>query len=218
MTQALSFRAIDIPALFLSNARGVWYELPRALVASGVWALAAVPLASSYVSGAPRWITALALLPLCLASSGLARVSDDLRRGDSIRLRRMAAIDPVLAMLTAVALSLVSVAGGTGGVIFGVGVAGGAVLCLCLPMAFAYGAVRNRQGWAALRGGLLLALHRPGASLSVSAIAVLLGFGVIATGGVLVLVAPILFASLTTAVVAAQLAVIDTDNPSRKES
>lgn len=209
MTAVMDLRSSDMPALFMASLRGVWQELPKVLLAGGVWALTLAPAALSATSGGPLGLTALALLPSCLASTGMAQVAHGLRQGEPVWIRRMAHMDPVLGLLVAGGVSTVMALSAVGGLIQAVGLMLGAVLCLCLPMACAYGAARQRQGVAALRGGLILAVHRPGVALSLVAIAVLLGFGVLATAGALILIAPVLFATLSTTVVVLQLAAID---------
>ena len=80
---------------------------------------------------------------------------------------------------------------------------------LVLPSAFAYGAVRERHGLRALRGGLILVAMRPGWALTLAALGCLGGFAVAASGGVLLPVVPPLLLTIAATQTAELLGRVD---------
>jgi hypothetical protein len=85
----------------------------------------------------------------------------------------------------------------------------GAALLLVAPSALAYGAVRGRRGWSALRGGLILAVYRPVWALTLVALGCLGGFAVVASAGVLAPAVPPLLLTIAATQTAALLDEID---------
>ncbi|WP_432825316.1 hypothetical protein [Dactylosporangium sp. CA-092794] len=190
-----------LPWLAWSGATATWHELPRTLAAGAVTALAAAPLAAALLTGAPGWLAAAATLPAALALTGLARLAAATARGETAHLALVRRADPVLAvLLSAAGLALIAPWGA---------VPAAAVL-LVGPYALAYGAVRDRRGLAALRGGVILAAYRPAWTLTLAAIAVLGGFAVAASAGVLAVLAAPLVLTIAARQTAALLDEIDT--------
>lgn len=197
-----------LPLLTRAGAVRCWHELPRTLVAGLLVALAAGPLALAAGAGAPPWMVALTLVPVALALTGLARFAAAVARGDTAPLALLRRVDPVLAAVTAAGVAL-SAAVSTVDGLAAVGAVGAAALAFVLPSAFAYGAVRDRRGLRALRGGLILAAMRPGWALTLAALGCLGGFAVAASGGVLLPVVPPLFLTIAAAQASALLDHVD---------
>lgn len=196
----------NAPAALRRAAVLTWLELPRLLGAGVVLLASAVPLAVALLWAAPWWLAAAAALPPVLLLTGLSRIAADVADGRRARMRRLADVDPVLAVLL-----LAPVAGGERLVAAG----GGALAAGCLLIAaagllaapsLAYGAVRGRRGVAAMRGGAILAVWRPGAALSLLSLGCLGAFAVVASAGVLALAVPALLATAGAVLVSAQLA------------
>jgi hypothetical protein len=197
-----------LPGLARRGAELCWHELPRTLAAGLLVALTAVPLVVAATAGAPGWIVALTPVPLALALTGLARFAAVVARGDAARLALLRRVDPVLAAVTAAGVALCAALFTVDG-LRTAGAAGAAALLLVLPSAFAYGAVRDRSGLQALRGGLILAALRPGWALTLAALGCLGGFAVAASGGVLLPVVPALLLTIAATQTAELLDRID---------
>ena len=184
-----------------SGATASWHELPRTLAAGAVTLVAAAPLATAVLSGAPRWLAAAATLPVLLALTGVASFAAQVARGDAPALAALRRTDPVLAALLSVAgLALLAPWG----------VLPAAAVLIVGPYALAYGAVRGKRGPAALRGGVILAAYRPAWALTLTGLAVIAGFAAAASAGVLALVAAPLLLTIAARQTAALLAEIDT--------
>jgi hypothetical protein len=146
---------------------------------------------------------------LALAAAGvsaLTSVAAEVAAGERTRMRALLRIDVVwVAVATICGSILASAVVGQSATGIAAASAVGAAALLLLPLAGAYGAVRDRRGLAALRGGFVIAVLRPSVALSVAAVGVLAVFAVIATAGVLVLVVPAVHA-LYTCLLASQVA------------
>ncbi|GIH21778.1 hypothetical protein Aph01nite_00880 [Acrocarpospora phusangensis] len=188
-----------LPWLVRRGALGFWHELPRSLVAGLAGLAAAVPLAAAMISGAPDWMIAAATVPPALALTGLARFAAAAARGEGPRLAMLREFDPVLAVLLAAGVSLAWLGLASGGAAALAATLGGAGLLLVFPYALAYGALRGRQGLAALRGGLILVAFRPSWAVTLVALGWLGGFAVAASAGVLAAVVLPLFLAVTAA-------------------
>ena len=183
--------------------------LPRSLAAGGGWLAAAVPLIVASVAGAPGWMLAVATVPAALVLTGLAAFAATVARGDGPRLGSLRRVDPVLALLLAGGVSLAGLGLAAGGPAALLGGLAGAALLLVAPYALAYGALRDRRGLAALRGGAILVAFRPAWA---SALVVLAGVGgllAVASAGVLAVVVLPLLLSVAASMTAALLDEID---------
>lgn len=166
-----------------------WRELPHVVVAGLLGSLAIAPLAVAALAAAPGWMLALTVLPAALGATVLAGFAGRVRRAEGLTRAAYTGVDPVLALLLAAATIVAGVLLTTPGTMQLAGaVLAALVLVVALP-ALAYGAVRGRRGLAALRGGIILALLRPGWTLTLAAFVVLAAFAVVASAGVLAVVA-----------------------------
>ena len=167
-----------------------WHELPRLIAASALVVLSWIPLGFALATG---WVMVVpATLALGAAGvSALMSVAAEVAAGERTRMRALLRIDVVWVALATICGSILAsaiVGQSTTGIAAASAV--GAAALLLLPLAGAYGAVRDRRGLAALRGGFVIAVLRPSVAVSVAAVGVLAVFAVIATAGVLVLVVP----------------------------
>jgi hypothetical protein len=201
--------AVTSQALAKRGLLECWHELPRAIAAGACFLASAVPFAVAAVAGAPGWIPALATVPPALALTGLARFAAATARGDRPRLALLLDVDPVLALVLAGGGSLAGIALASGGGAALAGGLGAAVLLLVLPYALAYGALRGRRGLRAVRGAAILVAYRPAWALTLVALGCLGGFAVVASAGVLALVAPPLLLTVAAVQTAALLDEID---------
>jgi hypothetical protein len=184
-----------VPWLAKRGAVLFWHELPRSLVAGGYGLAAALPLVAALVAGAPGWVLALATVPPALALTGLAGFAAAVARGDGPRLALLRRADPVLALLLAGGASLAGLGLATGGPAALAGAVAGAGLLLVFPYALAYGALRDRRGLRALRGGTILVAFRPSWAFVLVVSAGVGGLAAVASAGVLaVVVVPLLLA------------------------
>ncbi|MBL7258089.1 hypothetical protein [Paractinoplanes lichenicola] len=180
-----------------SGVTAWWQELPRTLGAGALTLVAATPLAVALVADAPRVVAAAAVLPLMLALTAVASFAAQTARGDQ---PRISGADPVLALLLSVAgLALLAPWG----------VLPAAAVVIVGPYALAYGAVRGRRGWAALRGGVILAAYRPAWALTLTGLTVLAGFAAAASAGALALIVAPLLLTIAARQTATLLADID---------
>jgi hypothetical protein len=200
---------LSLPASLRRSVVLTWLELPRVIAVSLGWAVTLVPLAAAIVVGAPWWIGALASLPGALAATGVATFAAAVRRGEKPAVRVAFGVDPVLGGSFSLVGGVAAGAISAGGVIAIAGFAIAAAGLVLAPVALAYGAVRGRRGLVAWRGGAILTAYRPGAALTVLAIACLGGFAVAATMGALVVFVPVLVGTFASAVVASLLESID---------
>lgn len=189
---------------FAAACRATWAGAPVVVGASVVWALAAVPILVAAVVALPVPLVALAL-PLFVVTTGVLRVLAAVASGSPVRWRRLASIDPLLASLAWGIAILIErfLTMSDLGVALACGL--GAMSVLVMPLAFAYGATRDRSGLAAVRGGLVLAIVHPDLALTLAAMAVLGGFAVVASAGALVLFVPALVAVYACEAVTADL-------------
>ncbi|WP_353807783.1 hypothetical protein [Agromyces sp. SYSU T00194] len=187
-----------------------WSELPAACLAAAIVAAAWVPLVVAVATGATALVPATVALA-AVGASAMSSVAGSMARGEPLRVRMLRRIDPVwVAVATIVGATMfgVAVAGGAAGQVFAAVL--GAIAGLVLPLAAAYGGLRERRGLSALRGGAVIALVRPSAALCVLAVGVLAAFAVVASAGVLVLVlAPV--HALYTALLAADVVALVND-------
>jgi hypothetical protein len=198
-----------LPWLIRHTAAAVWHELPVALVGGLALLLSALPLAVLSAVTAPMWMLCLATLPVAIALTGLAAFGATVAAGERATVRSLTHIDPVLACALAVAADLVGLGLTGGGAAMIAGAVGAAAVAVVAPAALAYGAVRGRRGLAALRGGAILVAFRPSWALTTLAFAVLGGFAVAASAGVLLLIVPGALLAIGAALTARLLAEID---------
>jgi hypothetical protein len=181
---------VDQWSEFVWACKATWRELPAIVAVSLAWVLAAVPLMVAAAIDVEPALTALAGLPLALATTATVGALAHASEGGSVRLDLRASSDPTLGLLLwawAAAVTWFVGQGSIGLVVASIlGASGG----LVLPLALCYGAVRDRRGLAALRGGAIIAVLRPGAALTISCGLCLAAFVCIATIGALVVVAP----------------------------
>ncbi|GAA3216834.1 hypothetical protein ACFO1B_15640 [Dactylosporangium siamense] len=207
MTTALA--PSTVPGLATRAAVLCWHELPRSLAAGGAWLAATVPLLLAALAGAPGWILALAAVPPALVLTGLAAFAATVARGDGPRLALLRRVDPVLALLLAGGAGLAALGLTAGGPAALAGGAGGAVLLLVAPYALAYGALRDRRGLAALRGGAILVAFRPAWAFALVVLAGAGGLLAVASAGILAVVVLPLLLAVASAMTAALLDEID---------
>ena len=193
---------------FIAAARTALGQPGAVVGASVAWVASAAPMAAAFVAGRPELVV-LAVLPVLLVATGVHRALAALVADGPVAWRELPSVDPVLAAATwAGVLAVV--------VLLGAGDAGvlaasliGAAWVLVVPLALAYGAVRDRRGLAALRGGAILALVRPDLALTAAGLMVLAAFAVVATAGALAVCLPAFVALFTTRAVASELAILD---------
>ncbi|WP_061293889.1 hypothetical protein [Herbidospora cretacea] len=165
-----------------------WRELPRAVVAGLFFLLSCVPLIAGHLASGPGWMIALATLPPSLALTSVARFCALVARGEGPRLAELRRFDPVLGLFAAGCA-----------VLTGVTVVAGALAMIVLPYALAYGALRDRPGLKALRGGAILVAFKPLWALTIVALHWLGGFAAAASTGVLaVVIVPLLLVVTAT--------------------
>ena len=196
------------PAQLRRTAVLTWLELPRVAVIGLVWVALALPLLTGFF-GVPWLLVALAALPSCLFATGFARFAATLARGGRPRLRDAFRIDVVLGGTIELGVLVAAAMLATGGAFIIPGALLTAVLLLVVPIALAYGAVRERVGLSAWRGGLILVAYRPGSALTLLALNCLAGFAIVASLGTLGLVLPSWLLAYASAGVSAQLDGID---------
>jgi hypothetical protein len=174
------------------------------------WALAGVPLVVALGRG-ERWLAALAALPPCIATTALFATLADIAKGGGVRRpardrwdSTLGAIGWAWTLVVAGSMSL-----GPTGVLFASVV--GALGALVLPLAFAYGAVRERHGVVALRGATIVAILHPGLALTLASGACLAAFACVASAGALLVVAPAFVALMACRAVVVVLADQDMD-------
>jgi len=199
----------SVPRLATRGAVLLWHELPRGLAAGGAWLAAALPLVLASVAGAPGWILAAATVPPALALTGLAAFAATVARGDGPRLALLRRADPVLALFVAAGASLAGAGLTAGGPAALSGGVGGAVLLLVAPYALAYGALRDRHGLAALRGGAILVAFRPAWAFALVLCCGAGGLVTVASAGILAVVVLPLLLAVAASMTAALLDEID---------
>ena len=205
MTTAVLRRRTDpLHGIFVAACRATWAGAPLALAASIVSALALLPVGVTVVAAVPvPWV--VLTLPCLVAITGAYRVWADLAVNGTTSWRELARVDPILALITWCLWIVIALLVGSSdpGVVAACVV--GAVGALVLPLTFAYGAVRDRHGIAAVRGGLVLAARRPDLAVTLAAMTVIAGFAVVVSAGSLVLCAPALVAVFSCLAVEAEL-------------
>lgn len=201
MSVLLRDERVPLAGSLRTAAQLVLHELPAVLVASLITAASWMPLALVVLARAGAFLP-FALLVAALGCSGLVRAVAPVADGGRVRWRGFLRVDAIWVALSVIVGTLVCVAAVAPRApliaVAAVVAAGGAIV---LPLAAAYGAVRDRHGLAALRGAGIIAVVRPSAALCVAAIGVVGAFGVVASAGVLVLVLPALHAVYTALVV-----------------
>ena len=205
-------RADPIHGTFLAACRATWAGAPLVVAVSVVWALSALPGAAAAVAAVPvPWV--VLTLPWLLATTGAYRVWAGPAVGNEISWREVTRLAPVLALVTwCFGMAIEGLTGvGDAGVVAACVV--GAVGALVVPLAFAYGAVRDRHGIAAVRGGLVLATLRPDLAVTLLAMIVIAGFVMLISAGSLILCVPALVAVFSCLAVAAELRRIDVAVP-----
>ena len=200
---------LSLLALLRRAAVGFWHEIVRALLVGLVTLVCTAPVVLATAAGAPFWLVGLTGLPLALALTAAASFAAAIARDERASLRALGRIDPLLAVIGTVLAAVSGAALGAPGSFPLLGAALAAVLLLVSPLALGYGAVRQRRGVAAFRGGLILAAYRPSWTLSLLAIACLGGFAVAASAGVLMLVVPVLSLTIGATLIGTELADID---------
>jgi hypothetical protein len=192
---------------------GWWRTIVPALLVGAVVLVCLVPAAFAAVTGAPLWLVGAATLPFTLALTGTASFAAAVAReslgGDRARLRAATRLDPVLGVVGAGLASASGAALAGPGSVPLVGAGLSAVVLFVSPLVLAYGSVRKRPGFAAIRGGLILAAYRPSWALSLLAMDCLGGFAVAASAGVLLLIVPAVLLVIATALVSDELREID---------
>jgi len=196
------------PVIVRRMAVLTWLELPRVVVVGLVGIALALPLLTGLV-GAPWWLVAAGALPICLFGTGLARFAAILSRGEKPTVRDAFQLDAVLGLVVAVAAFGVTALIASGGVARLVGAVLAALLLLVAPYAYAYGAVRGRTSFGAIRGGLILVGYRPGTAVTLLALNCIAGFLVVASLGVFGLFIPCYLFVFACAIVGNQLDDID---------
>lgn len=201
--------SVTLPWLVRRGLLALWSELPRWLVAGALTLAALLPLAVSWATHAPLWLLAVTSVPPALVGTGSARLAAATVRGEAARPSLLLRVDPVLALGLAGLASLAGAMGtaGPAGAVAGAGL--GATVLVVAPYALAYGALRERAGLLALRGGLILVAYRPAWALTLLSLGVLAGFAVVASAGVLAFVVAPLLAVVATSIVAGLLDEID---------
>lgn len=192
-----------------SAAVETWSELPRVIAAGAIVAASSGPAVVATISGAPGWLVAISLIPLSLLVTGLARIGASIARGDRAQLRDLFSVDAVLGLFALAAGFGALWAGGQDGILHVVGFALSAVWLVVVPRALAYGATRGRSGLGALRGGAILAVYRPGTTITLLGIGIIGAFAVVATLGVFILFVPALLSAFAARVTADELDGID---------
>lgn len=183
--------AVDPWSTFVWTCRATWHELAPVIGVSLAWLLSGLPLAVAVAAGEP-WLAGLTVLPLLIGLTGLCGSLAGVSRGGGVRAPWRASFDPSLAGLAWLWLLTVAWVAGVGPAGVVAGSVLGALAVAVLPLAFAYGAVRERRGAAALRGGVIIAVLQPGLALTVGAGLCLAAFALVATAGTLLVVAPAL--------------------------
>lgn len=206
---ATTLAASTLPWAIRRGAVAVWHDLPRAILAGLLGTVSLVPFVLALTAAAPGWIVGATVLLPALAATMIAGIAARAVRHHGIPLRAFVSTDPVLALMigaVAILAGMLLISPGSAQL------AGAALAALLLFVgcpALAYGAVRGRRGLAALRGGILLALMRPGWALTLTAFAVLAGFAVAASAGVLAVVAAPFLLGVAASLVSYQLDEVD---------
>jgi hypothetical protein len=208
-TAAATAASTSLPWLIRRAATAFWFESPTALLGGLILGVSLSPLVILAAVSAPAALLAVATLPPSLALTGLAHWAAGTAAGERPRVRGLLRLDPVLALIMAGAFSAAGFAISVGSIWLPVGIVVAAILALVFPSALTYGAVRGRSGAMAIRGGAILVAYRPSWGLTMLALAVLCGFAVAASAGVLLLVVPALVLTIGCAVSARQLSEID---------
>jgi hypothetical protein len=208
MTSQLTISQLSQPAQLRRAAVLTWLELPRVVLVGVIWIALALPLVTG-LFGAPWYLVALGALPSCLYATGLARFAVILSRGERPVIRDAFRLDFLLGLTIEACVFTTSalLAGGRALIIPGVLLA--AVLLMVVPFALAYGAVRERNGFSAWRGGLILVAYRPGTALTALSLNCVAGFVVIASLGALGVFVPCYLFVFACSIVAGQLRDID---------
>lgn len=204
-----AFVPVSHPAVVRRGVLAIWRVLPRALAAGFGASVACAPLAAALLAAAPGWILALATLPPMLAATGLSGFATRALRDEALPVASWLRTDPVLALVLAAAAALAALLLTSPGSAQLAGAVVAALLLLVGLPALAYGAVRGRSGLSALRGGAILAIVRPGWTLTLASLAVLAAFAAVASAGVLALVAGPMLLGVAVSATAAQLDEID---------
>lgn len=209
MTTTTITAELGLPALLKRSTVLSWSELPRIAALGLISLVGALPLIASIVFQAPVWMSAIATLPLTLLATGLSRFAVIVWRGGKPRVADGLRFDPVLAVTLWIAFAVLACALSLGGVATIVACVLAAVVLVAAPYALAYGALRDRRGFAAWRGAFILVAYRPSWALTALATTCIAGFVVAASAGALALIVPCMIAVFTCSMVAQLLDTID---------
>ncbi|HEX4444166.1 MAG TPA: hypothetical protein VHZ81_11390 [Galbitalea sp.] len=204
MTAQIVLSPLSQPAQLRRMAVLTWLELPRVVAVGLVWILLALPMLTGLL-GVPWYLVALAALPSCLYATGLARFAAIISRGERPTIRDAFRVDALLGLTVEVGVFASSALLSDGRALIIPGVLLTALLLVIVPFALSYGAVRERTGFSAWRGGLILVAYRPGTAITVLALNCIGGFVVVASLGVLGVFVPCFLAVFSCALVGAQL-------------
>lgn len=208
-TDADAAGPFSMPALLRRAMVGYWHEIARALVVGLVVLVCTTPPVIMALWGATSWLVGLTCLPLALALTGAASFAATIAHGNGVSARALARVDPVLAVLGTLLVVAAGAAFAGPGPLPLVGAALAALLLLVAPSVLAYGALRERRGLGALRGGLILVAYRPSWALSQLALACIGGFAIVASAGVLIVIVPVASLLICCTLVTALLREID---------
>ncbi len=193
----------------IATSRQVWRELPTALAIGAITIASTMPLVGSVFAGAPAWVLGVSTLPLLLVSTGIAQVGVRVSRGERARVVGIAHGDIGVALILSGAMTVSAALIQTDGVARGAGFALTALTLFTAPIIVGYGAIRDRRGISAIRGGLILSAAKPIEAATLLSIGILVSFAVIASAGVLALIAPVFLGTLIAHTVASILTELD---------
>lgn len=208
MATPLTISPLSQPAQLRRTAVLTWLELPRVVVVGLVWILLALPVMTG-LFGVPWYLVALGALPSCLYATGMARFAVIVSRGERARVRDAFRLDLTLGLSIGGAVFVASALLSGGRTLVVAGVVLTALLLLVVPFVLAYGAVRERTGLSAWRGGVVLVSYRPGTALTVLSLNCVGAFIVVASLGALGVFIPSYLFVFACAIVTGQLDDID---------
>lgn len=193
----------------ITTSRQVWRELPAALAVGAITIAATLPVVGSVFAGAPAWVLGVSTLPFFLVSTGIAHVGVRVSRGERARVVALARGDVGVALFLSGAMTVSAGLIQIDSVARGAGFALTALTVFTAPIIVGYGAIRHRKGISAIRGGLILSAAKPIEAATLLSIGILVSFAVIASAGVLALVAPVFLGTFIAHTVASILAELD---------
>ncbi|BAU33478.1 hypothetical protein [Microcella alkaliphila] len=193
----------------IATSRQVWRELPAALAIGVITIAGTMPVVGSVFAGAPAWVLGVSTLPFFLVSTGIAHVGVRVSRGERPRVESLAQGDVGVALILSGAMTLSAALIQIDGVARGAGFALTALTLFTAPIIVGYGAIRDRRGISAIRGGLILTAAKPLEAVTLLSVGILVSFALIASAGVLGLVAPVFLATFIAHTVAGMLTELD---------